>query len=638
MKTDKITVFDLFEKQRRYLVPIFQRGYVWTEVDQWQPLWEDICDQLRLLEQYKGKPNHETRKHFLGAIVLNQTPTVIKQVAASEIIDGQQRLLTLQVILVALRDVVAGLEDEYLKANLERLTVNPPPHLNPDEQYKVWPTNAYQDDLRNIVNTRSVKELANRYPQHLWYGKLRPPRPALVDAYFFFAKKIKDYLDGDTPEERDDSSEGTPLPHDQVRERANSLYEVIRSYIQLVEIQLDHEDEPQVIFETMNARGVVLEPSDLIRNYIFLEATRHNMDVNALYQQWWKDYDDVDEKRSKFWKEQERQGRFKRSRLDLFFFHYLTFQVQHEIKMNHIYQEFKDWWEKQGVEGKPPSIEHELEKAKRSSKVFRSLIRPDINNKMGIFATRLQVLDTTTVYPLLLWMCERQDMLPVEEFDGSLRDLESYLIRRLVCGLTTKNYNRFFLSMLNNLGQEPQLSRQLVQKQLLSSNEDSAKWPDDKMFREHLIGDPIYQTLSPKRVQMILKALELASRTGNQEEYASIMNAAVTIEHVMPQGFELEEWPYPENSETPASDQWLRRHNLIHSLGNLTLLTQSLNSEVSNGQFRAKRPEIARQSLLKLNSYFQDFTDDDVWNEHTIIERGNKLSELALRVWAYPKV
>jgi len=76
MKTDKITVFDLFEKQRRYLVPIFQRGYVWTEVDQWQPLWEDICDQLRLLEQYKGKSNHETRKHFLGAIVLNQTPTV----------------------------------------------------------------------------------------------------------------------------------------------------------------------------------------------------------------------------------------------------------------------------------------------------------------------------------------------------------------------------------------------------------------------------------------------------------------------------------------------------------------------------------------------------------------------------------
>jgi uncharacterized protein with ParB-like and HNH nuclease domain len=636
MKTDKITVFDLFEKQRRYLVPIFQRGYVWTEVSQWEPLWEDICDQLTLLEQDRSKLNRETRKHFLGAIVLNQTPTVIKQVAASEIIDGQQRLLTLQVILAAFRDAVADLEDEYLKANLERLLINPPPYLNSDEQYKVWPTNAYQDDLRNIIGTRSIEKLASLYPQNRWYGKPRPPLPALVEAYFFFARKIKSYLVSETQDEVDAIIQATQITPDQVRERANNLFEVIRSYIQLVEIQLDHEDEPQVIFETMNARGVELEPSDLIRNYIFLEATRQNKDVIALYQQYWKDYDDVDDKKSKFWKEQERQGRFKRSRLDLFFFHYLTSQVQHEIKMNHMYQEFKKWWENQEQE-KPHSIEHELEKAKRSSKVFRSLISPSCDIELGTFATRLQVLDTTTVYPLVLWMSERKDSLSAEEFYGALHDLESYLIRRLVCRLTTKNYIRFFLSMLNNLSQDQKFSRLLLQKQLIVSNEDSTRFPNDKEFREHLIGDPIYNTLSARRVQMILKALELASRTANQEEHTSIINAAVTVEHVMPQAPRPDEWPFPEkNSEVDSAKQWFRRYNLIHSLGNLTLLTQYLNSEISNGPFRAKRPEIAKQSLLKLNSYFQDFTDDDAWNEDAIVKRGSRLAELALKLWPYP--
>ena len=637
MKTDKITIFDLFEKQRHYLVPIFQRGYVWTKESQWEPLWEDICDQIKLLQENKGKSIHEIRKHFLGAIVLNQVPTVIKQVAASEIIDGQQRLLTIQIILVALRDMVASLDDEYLKANLERLTLNPSPYSTQDEQYKVWPTNAYQEDLRNIIKARSVEELGSQYLQRLWYGKLVPPRPALVDAYFFFAGKIGDYLKGNILRDNEGDGEPIPLSQDEIRERANNLYEVVRSYIQLVEIQLDHEDEPQVIFETLNARGVPLEPSDLIRNYIFLEATRQNKNVNALYQQWWKNYDDVDEKRNKFWKEQERQGRFKRSRLDLFFFHYLTFQIQHEIKMNHMYQEFKDWWESKEKEGQPRSIELELEKAQRSSRVFRSLISPCSDNQLGIFATRLQIMDTTTVYPLLLWLCEKQSIISVDEFNGILQDLESYLIRRQVCRLTTKNYNRFFLAMLNNLSNENSLNRESVQKELLSSNEESAKWPDDELFRKHLTGDPIYLTLSAKKVQMILKALELASRTTNQEESNSIMNTAVTVEHVMPQSFNPEEWPYPKSYEgIDASSRWMQRYNPIHSLGNLTLLTQYLNSEVSNGPFRVKRPEIAKQSLLILNSYFQKFSDDDVWDENTIIQRGEHVADLALRVWGYP--
>ena len=112
MKTDRVTVFDLFEKQRRYLVPIFQRGYVWTKEGQWEPLWEDIVDQATIVRESSATTRQSARKHFLGAIVLNQDSTQVRHVAATEIIDGQQRLMTLQILLAALRDVVSGIIGE----------------------------------------------------------------------------------------------------------------------------------------------------------------------------------------------------------------------------------------------------------------------------------------------------------------------------------------------------------------------------------------------------------------------------------------------------------------------------------------------------------------------------------------------
>ena len=104
----------------------------------------------------------------------------------------------------------------------------------------------------------------------------------------------------------------------------------------------------------------------------------------------------------------------------------------------------------------------------------------------------------------------------------------------------------------------------------------------------------------------------------------------------MPRGYKLDEWPYPKQKSTDEEERESIRWTHLHSIGNLTLLTQPLNSEVSNGPFKAKRPEITKQSLLVLNSYFQKFSNKDSWNEKTILERGKRLTDLALKVWAYP--
>ncbi len=630
MKTDKITVFDLFEKQRCYLVPIFQRGYVWNRERQWEPFWEDISEQAELVQQHDGSSKNTIRKHFLGTIVLSHVPTVIRQTPASEIIDGQQRLLTLQVILIAFRDATVDLGDEYLNTQLALLTGNIGPFRNDTEQFKVWPTNAYQEDTRNVMKAGSAQNLAAIYPQKLHRRKLVPPLPAIVESYFYFYGEISKFLN--EPDEDHDTSSDQSDSQESIKERANVLFEAMMRYVQLVEIQLDAEDDPQVIFETLNYGGVPLEPSDLIRNFIFLYANRQDKDVDALYNQWWKDYDEASGTVGKFWKEKERQGRFNRSRLDLFFFHYLTYRIGHEIKIGHLYQEFKDWWGDSGER----SVEAELEDANRSSLVFRSFLVADDANRLGVFAQRLRILDMTTAYPFMLWLCEHRQKISEDEFEGILADLESYIVRRAVCRLTPKNYNRTFLALLTKLSKEGLPNRASLRRELLSLEGDSTVWPNDEDFMGSVIFDPLYDSIGPRRVRLILTALELASRSPKQEAIPLPIGNSLTIEHVMPRGFKPEQWPYPEKETAEEREQESRRWTSLHTLGNLTMLTQPLNSEVSNGPFNLKRPEITRQSLLVLNSYFQGFSDNDVWDEKTILSRGFHLADQAVKVWRYP--
>lgn len=633
MKTDKVTIHNIFDKQIRYLVPIFQRGYVWNREDQWGPLWQDVTDQIKTLVRHREN-NSNIRKHFLGSIVLNYYPTTIKHISAYEIIDGQQRLLTLQTLLIAFRDTLIPLNDSFLNSRLQLLTANSGELYEASERFKVWPTNAYHEDLNRIMNSGSMEALKELYPQRKRYGKYIPPRPRLVEAYIYFSEAINDYLDENDSDFEDEHEKLPNSPEERIQ-RATLLYEVLNQYIQLVEITLEAEDDPQVIFETLNYRGVPLEPSDLIRNYLFLNASRQNKDVESLYNQYWKDFDKLDGRTIKFWKETEKQGRLKRSRLDLFFFHYVTYRTISDIRISHLYQEFKDWWENNGN----TTLEYGLSEIQKCSRDFEQFLTLDSNDKLGTLSTELKIIDTSTVYPLLLWLCNNRDKLEQEgDFEGILIDIESYLIRRLVCNLTTKNYNRNFLSLLNKIDKASNPTRATIQEELLALTGESGVWPDDKRFLESLISEPLYRTIKPRRVNMLLTSLEIASRTDKQEkELARItLKSNLTVEHIMPQSFNPEEWPYSDSDITDPQELQQRRLNTIHTLGNLTLLTQPMNSDISNGPFCNKRPEITTKSLLMLNSYFQQFSDADTWNEKTIISRSFHLADQAVKVWQYP--
>jgi hypothetical protein len=404
--------------------------------------------------------------------------------------------------------------------------------------------------------------------------------------------------------------------------------ETVTNYLVLVLIELEEKDDPQIIFETLNAYGVPLLPSDLIRNYIFLEATRKREDVNLLYENYWKDYDEGD---AGFWKVEERQGRLTRPRLDLFLYHFLTYQTERDILIKHLFQEFRAWWS-----GRSKVAATELQFLRSHSTTFKQLLAPEPGSRLGLFARRLRALDTSTIYPLLLFLLVEEQRIPSSELDGIFSDIESYLVRRTVCNLTTQNYNRLFLTILRNLRQAPQVDRQTIQLLFLEGEGDSVRWPTDEEFRQAWVNNPIYQT-TRGRVGMILEALDLQLTTSKQEVVH--VTGPLSIEHILPQQWSSSDWPYPACATQGDGNQEglaAQRSLLLHTFGNLTLLTQRLNSEVSNGPFSQKRSKIAKQSNLRLNTYFQHFKDDDLWAEEQIVERGAELFKTALQVWPRP--
>jgi len=637
MRSTNLPLFDLFQRQRRYVVPLFQRPYVWEQEEQWEPLWQDIAGRTEavLERDARGSRSDKIGSHFLGAIVLNQIKVYGRQVDTVEVIDGQQRLTTLQIMLAAFRDEVRQTEEKRLADDLERLTENDGVRDAEVERFKVWPTNADRRDFEAALASGSVQALEAKYPlQRRKYARKPDPRPRLVEAYLFFARRIREFCSASPVESSGNGTSSTQPAFSSLR--AHALYEALRRHIQLVVIELEDDDDPQVIFETLNARGVPLLPSDLIRNFVFLRATQQGESAEDLYSTLWAEYDEHPAeadagKGERFWKQMERQGRVRRTRLDLFMHHYVQYRSAQDLSIGHLFQAFRTWWESNPKR----SVSDELRELRRHSDVFASVLVPDGDGRTAVFARRLQTLDTSTVYPLLLMLLVGgKERVVGGEIDGIVTDLESYLVRRMVCDLGTKNYNRFFLSMLQKLraSSEP-ISRSTIQQMLLAPDGSAGEWPDDKKFAKAWLEKPLYETLKPMRCAMLLEAVDRAMRTSKQE--AVTINGRLTVEHVLPQQWEPPAWPEPPaNAGTDDESTIERRARLLHSIGNLTLLTQELNSSVSNGPFATKRPEIARQSVLRLNTYFQEVV---AWDEAEIIKRGDLLLEHAKRIWPRPQ-
>jgi len=626
MKPDNLTIFGLFERQQRYVVPLFQRPYVWTREKQWEAFWQDIstkAEQVLLLGEYHSDIN----RHFLGALVLNSERPEGFQVPIKLVVDGQQRITTMQIVMLALRDFAAYLKETNVVSDLEILTSNRISNIRKEEIFKIWPTNADQNIFTTIYQSGSLSEVKNRFPLYFPLGKKTPEsRPTLVEAYIYFYEAIQDFVTPKMENTSDDERDLTQAP-----QRLKAVYNAFLKMMEVVTIDLDEKDNPQVIFESLNYLGEPLLASDLIRNFVFLEANRKGELVEELYKNYWYDFDRPEKTgQAGFWKIEEQQGRLKRPRLDLFVFHYLTYLTGKELLITKLYKEFQTWWKKD------PSrvVENELSKMSKYSQIFARFYHPGGNTRLDVFFSRLQSMEMSTVYPLLLYLLSDEVSLSQDELNGMAVDLESYLVRRLVCNLTTKNYNKMFLDVLTKLRCSPVVNRQRLQQLLLEQEGDTGRWPTDDDFKLKWLNQPVYRS-ARSRVQMILMALNQQMITSKQEEMT--VKGKLTIEHILPQKYKIDDYPFPAGTGMDETRLRLERDERLHTIGNLTLLTTALNSTISNGPFKYKKPEIAEQSALRLNTFFQNPKLGDRWNESNIRERGEALFEIALKVWPRPE-
>src|SRR6266566_4052789 len=207
MDANAVSVLDIFEKKHRLEIPLFQRQYVWKLEHQWAPLWEDIS--RKLTDYVTGRTDGPV--HFLGAMVLDQKQTPTTHVDKRQVIDGQQRLTTLQIFLSALRDFCREQHCEGLAEEFDKLTKNSGRMVDPaTESYKVWPTQRDREQFRDVMDAGSRAALEKKHPLvKLPRRRKYEPRPRMVEAYVFFHSQIREFFLG-TNEEKPTASE-TPL-------------------------------------------------------------------------------------------------------------------------------------------------------------------------------------------------------------------------------------------------------------------------------------------------------------------------------------------------------------------------------------------------------------------------------------------
>ena len=279
----------------------------------------------------------------------------------------------------------------------------------------------------------------------------------MVEAYLFFHGQITELFRGKDHE--------PPIGcANSLAERLEVSFSALRTLLKVVVIDLDKEDDAQVIFETLNARCEPLLPADLLRNYIFLRAGRSDKEppMELLYDRYWQKFD------NSFWREEVKQGRLLRPRSDLFLQHFLASKQTIDIPIKHLFVEYKAW-----IEAKTPypTVEAELSALSRQGDHFRRIIEPQRDDVLYSLVSFLDSFDIRTAYPLLLHLLD--EALTASEWKEIALYLESYLLRRAVCGMTTKNYNRVFF---NSRKPSAEMARLLPESFRLYPTEEENPW------------------------------------------------------------------------------------------------------------------------------------------------------------------
>ena len=529
MDIEKGSIYNLLNGQCQYIIPVYQRKYSWQTSVQCARLWKDI------VEMEKKKKKH----HFVGSIVSIAEKKSVMGVQKQLIIDGQQRMTTLSILMIALRDYLkeqgAG---EEVEENITNMVLKNPSRKG-DDAYKMLLTDTDRDIMIKLVDGIKIKENEDS----LIYAN-----------YLYFKQRV---------------AEGILTP--------DEVYESI-SKLDIVGIILDKDqgDEPQLIFESLNSTGMALSKSDLIRNFILMGLD--NEAQKSIYNNYWKPLENFFP--------QQLQG--DDDRMDKFFRDYLTVKLGRTVKFDSIYDEFKDYAGNSEL-STPQELAEDvmiygdlytnITSEKKELPVSHQALYPIFEE---IRSLRMEV-----AYPFLIKIYRDfvNYIINIEELAEMMRLTIAYVVRRAVCEIPTNSMNKTFATMKNSIVSGDYLNSVRAAFYYVDSYN---RFPDDEEFKDALCKRNMYKIRISKYIYVKLE------NEGNKEP---IPYVGYTTEHIMPQNKNLRDEWIAALGENYAEIQ----AKYIDSLGNLTLTRY--NSEMGDKPFAEKLEVYKQSAMHNLNKY-----------------------------------
>lgn len=558
MKASEARLLDFLKRSSQFTIPIYQRTYSWTERECRQ-LWDDII---------RSGNDDDVTAHFIGSVVyIEQGLSQVTNQSPLMVIDGQQRLTTVTLILEALArsvgstEPVTGFSARKLR---EYYLLNP---LEEDDQhFKLLLTQTDRDSLIALVQ------------QQPW-----PPDYSIrIEQNFkFFMDRFRALGDNLAP----------------------LCYGL--SKLLIVDIALNRsQDNPQLIFESMNSTGRELSQADLIRNFVLMGLPPKQQ--KQLYLDHWRPMERIFG--------QEAYG----THFDGFMRHYLTLKTGDIPNVNAVYEAFKAHARTPAIE--VAGVDALVADIHTFAEYYCAMALGREHHKQLAAAFKdLRELKVDVAYPFLLELYDdyASGILLADEFLQSVRLVESYVFRRAVCSIPTNSLNKTFSTFGKALKKDRYLESIKAHILTLPSYR---RFPEDDEFKQHLELRDLYNFRSRS---YFFRRLE------NEGRKESVSIDEYTIEHIMPQNENLSiDW------RTSLGPDWEQAHQVwLHRLGNLTLT--GYNSEYSDHSFIQKRDMEGgfRESPLRMN---QTLGQLNTWNAETMAERGRRLADLATKVWEAP--
>lgn len=534
---------------KSFVIPVYQRDYAWTRIN-CQKLWGDLLDLNK----------NNRLDHFLGTVV-----TIGSNFDEYTVIDGQQRLTTTSILLIALYNYLKNKQD---KTNDE-----------------------------NNLTEQTLEFLVNRYSQDDKKIRLKPN------------KQDKEYFDKLFKQEIiDDVNSNIVSNYNYFYDKISSLelspIEIFNAFRKLKIVLIDlvrGQDDPQLIFESLNSTGVDLTAGDLIRNYILMDLNPN--DQESMYRNYWIRIEKLTGNIAEFVR------------------NYLIFKSKLWVKKDDVYNVFKKFSLDVFDRNKIDILTDLLAFAEIYSWLVQ--IQKHSNMKINKQLERLNKLEFTVSHPYLLDVFNdlKSNKITEEILINILKTIESYAFRKILVDNTTQGLNKMFITLSREIKKEDLWEQNYLNilNYIILEKRVSQRFPTDEEFENTLITKEVYR-LQAKNRNFLLESLE------NYNSAYIINIDDLSIEHIMPQTLTVE-W------KTKLGEYWQDIHKkYLHTLGNLSLTAK--NSELSNNNFENKQQIDFQLSKLNLNFKLNGLND---WNETEIIDRSKQLIQNAKMIWAYPK-